>query len=127
MSLMDVCPWAMWTMLGLTVVLLAMLLWRLIKVRTTAPGVFYFGFCALLFLLPCAGVLYELGAYIARFRWIEEGVVDPDVARHWEVFLSTTYYFVAFAAAAASLFVVLGLVVTGVHRLVRKAETAKAT
>ena len=113
-------------MLGLTVVLLTMLIWRLIKVRTTVPGAFYFGICALLFLLPCAGVLYELGAYIGRYRWIEEGVVDPEVGRDWEVFLSTTYFFVAFAAAAASLFVVLGLVVTGLHRLARKARTAEA-
>lgn len=126
MSLMDLCPWAMWTMLGLMVVLLAMLLWRLIKVRTTAPGAFYFGFCALLFLLPCAGVSNELAAYIGNSHWREGEVVDPDVARHWEMFFSTTYSFIAFAAVAASFFVVLGLGVTGLHQLARRSKTPDA-
>lgn len=97
MSLMDFCPWAMWLMVLLSAIL-----------------------------LPCAGVLYELGAYIGRFRWIEEGVVDPGGARHWEVYLSTAYYFVAFAAAASSFFIVLGLVVTALHRLVGRSKAAEA-
>lgn len=126
MSMMDVCPWAMWTLLVLVVILLVMLLWRLIKIRTTAPGAFYFGVCALLFLLPCAGVLHELAVYIGDSHWRDQELVAPEVARRWEVFPSTSYNFIAFAAAGSSLFVVLGLGVTALHRLVGKPKAADA-
>lgn len=126
MSMMDLCPWALWTMLALMTVLLLMLLWRLIKVRTTVPGAFYFGGSALLFLLPCVGVALELGQFVARVPLMSDGLADPKEVLDWDVYISTSCFFVAFAAAAASLFVVLGLGVTALHRLVGKRRSAEA-
>ncbi|WP_157210831.1 hypothetical protein [Verrucomicrobium spinosum] len=126
MSMMDVCPWAMWTLMVLVVILLLMLLWRFIQIRATAPGTFYFGVCASLFLLACAGVLHELAVYIGDFHWRDQEIGEPEIARRWEVFLSTSCNFVAFAAAGSSLFVVLGLGATALYRLVGWPKAADA-